>query len=171
MGSSSSKSSPWSIAPWIAVVYALRSPGAQKEILASLNNQLFLRLGGFFFLTALIISFLVGVVIFFLMTDSLSKVTATVRRFKEGDYSARINEHDKGDLGTLSSTFNEMADVIVGNFDKITATDKFRQELIANISHDLRTPLSIIQGYVETLMIKTDEISARDRDKYLATYF
>jgi len=104
----------------------------------------------------------------FLMTNSISKVTATVKRFKEGDYSARINEHDKGDLGMLSTTFNEMADVIVDNFDKITATDKYRQELIANISHDLRTPLSIIQGYVETLMIKADDLSIEDRDKYLS---
>ena len=51
-----------------------------------------------------------------------------------------------------------MADVIVDNFDKIAATDKFRQELIANVSHDLRTPLSIMQGYVETLMMKKDEL-------------
>lgn len=149
-------------------VYAVLASARQKEILATLNSQFFLRLGGYFFFTALVVAFLVGVVIFFLMTNSLSKVTATVKRFKEGDYSARINEYDKGDLGTLSTTFNEMADVIVDNFDKITATDKFRQELIANISHDLRTPLSIIQGYVETLMIKTDEISTNDRDKYLA---
>lgn len=68
----------------------------------------------------------------------------------------------------LTSTFNEMADVIVDNFDKITATDKFRQELIANVSHDLRTPLSIMQGYVETLMIKKDTLSQNDKEKFLS---
>ncbi len=71
----------------------------------------------------------------------------------------------------LSSTFNDMADVIVDNLDKITATDKFRQELIANVSHDLRTPLSIMQGYVETLMMKKDELSQSDKEKYLSIIY
>jgi len=149
-------------------VYAVLASEKQKEILSSLNSQFYIRLSSYMFFTALLVAFLVGVVIFFLMTNSISKITTTVKRFKEGDYSARINEHDKGDLGMLSSTFNEMADVIVNNFDKIIATDRYRQELIANISHDLRTPLSIIQGYVETLMIKAEDISIEDRGKYLS---
>lgn len=61
-----------------------------------------------------------------------------------------------------------MADVIVDNFDKINATDKLRQELIANVSHDLRTPLSIMLGYVETLMIKKDNLSEQKKNKYLS---
>ncbi|MFI0430447.1 sensor histidine kinase [Mariniflexile sp. HMF6888] len=148
-------------------VYAVLASTKQKEILKSLNGQFYLRLGSYSFFMALVVAFIVGVAIFYLMTNSISKVTATVKRFKEGDYSARIEEHDRGDLGMLSTTFNEMADVIVDNFDKITATDKYRQELIANISHDLRTPLSIIQGYIETLMIKMDNLSEADREKYL----
>ncbi|MFH4965244.1 HAMP domain-containing sensor histidine kinase [Gaetbulibacter sp. M235] len=149
-------------------VYAVLASEKQKEILESLNNQFYVRLGSYIFFSALLIAFLIGVVIFFIMTNSISRITTTVKRFKEGDYSARINEQDKGDLGTLSSTFNDMADVIVDNFDKITATDKYRQELIANISHDLRTPLSIIQGYLETLMIKRDDLSEEDKNKYLS---
>jgi len=149
-------------------VYAVLASEKQKEILKSLNSKFYIQLGSYMFFTALFVAFLVGVVIFFLMTNSISKITATVKRFKEGDYSARISDHDKGDLGMLSTTYNEMADVIVDNFDKISATDKFRQELIANVSHDLRTPLSIIQGYLETLMIKMDDLSVEDRDKYLS---
>ncbi|MFG6686539.1 sensor histidine kinase [Mariniflexile sp. HNIBRBA6329] len=148
-------------------VYAVLASAKQREILKSLNSQFYLKLGSYSFFMALVVAFIVGVAIFYLMTNSISKVTATVKRFKEGDYSARIEEHDRGDLGMLSTTFNEMADVIVDNFDKITATDKYRQELIANISHDLRTPLSIIQGYIETLMIKMDNLSEADREKYL----
>jgi signal transduction histidine kinase len=149
-------------------VYAVLASAKQKEILESLNDQYYLKLGSYSFFTALLVALIVGVAIFYLMTKSISKVTATVKRFKEGDYLARVKDHDKGDLGTLSTTFNEMADVIVDNFDKITATDKYRQELIANISHDLRTPLSIIQGYIETLMIKMDALTEADRKKYLS---
>ncbi|SFP84045.1 sensor histidine kinase [Parafilimonas terrae] len=148
-------------------VYAVLASEKQKEILSSINSQFYFRLSTYIFFAALLVAFFVGVVTFFLITGSISKITSVVKRFKEGDYSARIEGNASGDLGMLSTTFNEMADVIVDNFDKITATDKFRQELIANVSHDLRTPLSIMQGYVETLMMKKNVLSENDKEKYL----
>jgi signal transduction histidine kinase len=148
-------------------VYAVLASEKQKAILHSLDNNLYLRLAGYMFYAALAVAFIVGVVTFFLITDSICHIAGVVKRFKEGDYTARIEGYAKGNLGMLTSTFNEMADVIVDNINKISATDKFRQELIANVSHDLRTPLSIMQGYVETLMMKKDDLCATDREKYL----
>lgn len=149
-------------------VYAVLSSETQRKILSALNSDLSYQLGKYLFFCALLIALVVGVITFFLITDSICQIAVVVRRFKEGDYTARIEGYAKGNLGTLTSTFNEMADVIVDNFDKISATDKFRQELIANVSHDLRTPLSIMQGYVETLMIKKDNLTEKDKSKYLA---
>ena len=155
----------------VGYVYAVLSSEKQKAILQSLDNNLYFRLASYMFYAALAVAFIVGIVTFFLITDSIRRIAGVVKRFKEGDYSARIEGYDKGNLGLLTSTFNEMADVIVDNIDKISATDKFRQELIANISHDLRTPLSIMQGYVETLMMKKDQLSAQDMEKYLAIVY
>ncbi|WP_276485536.1 sensor histidine kinase [Paraflavitalea pollutisoli] len=151
-------------------VYAVLASEKQQEILHSLNGDLSYKLGIYLFICALLIALIVGAITFFLITDSICQIAGVVRRFKEGDYAARIEGHGKGNLGMLTSTFNEMADVIVDNFDKISATDKFRQELIANVSHDLRTPLSIMQGYIETLLIKKD-LSEADKDKYLNIVF
>jgi signal transduction histidine kinase len=148
-------------------VYAVLCSEKQTEILAALNTDLSDRLGRYLFLSALFIVLLVGTVTFFLITDSVNRITSVVKKFKEGDYSARIEGQAKGNLGMLTSTFNEMADVIVRNFDQISATDKFRQELIANVSHDLRTPLSIMQGYAETLLIKKDNLTEQEQNKYL----
>lgn len=148
-------------------VYAVLASEKQREILSALNSHLYYRLGIYIFLSALLIAFIVGVITFFLITDSICQIAVVVKRFKEGDYTARIEGHGKGNLGMLTTTFNEMADVIVDNFDKITATDRFRQELIANVSHDLRTPLSIMQGYVETLLIKKESLSEPEKNKYL----
>ncbi len=155
----------------VGYVYAVLASEKQKAILQSLDNNLYLRLASYMFYAALAVAFIVGIVTFFLITDSICHIAAVVKRFKEGDYTARIEGYAKGNLGMLTSTFNEMADVIVDNIDKISATDKFRQELIANVSHDLRTPLSIMQGYVETLMMKKDELAAADREKYLAIVY
>lgn len=151
----------------VGYVYAVLSSQRQREILATLSGDLYARLSQYIFFAALLTAFIVGIVTFFLITDSICTVAGIVKRFKEGDHSARIEGYGKGNLGVLTSTFNEMADVIVDNIQKITATDKFRQELIANVSHDLRTPLSIMQGYVETMMMKKDALSAEERDRYL----
>jgi signal transduction histidine kinase len=149
-------------------VYAVLASEKQREILSALNSDLYHRLGMYIFFCALGIAFIVGVITFFLITDSICQIATVVRRFKDGDYSARIEGHAKGNIGVLTSTFNEMADVILDDFDKISATDRFRQELIANVSHDLRTPLSIMQGYVETLMMKKDSLGEEERNRYLS---
>ncbi|MBI2272288.1 MAG: HAMP domain-containing histidine kinase [Bacteroidetes bacterium] len=148
-------------------VYAVLASEKQKEILAASNNNLLYNLGSIIFLVTLSIAFIVGLITFFLITDSITKIADVVKRFKEGDYSARIEGKAKGNLGLLTSTYNGMADVIVSNIEKISNTDKLRQELVANVSHDLRTPLAIMQGYVETLVIKRNDISGAEKDRYL----
>jgi signal transduction histidine kinase len=60
-----------------------------------------------------------------------------------------------------------MADSIVGNMDKMQSVDLLRRELIANVSHDLRTPLAILKGYIETLQMKRDSLSEKERQDYL----
>jgi len=152
----------------VGYVYAVLASETQKHILASLTDNLNFRLAAYIFFAALLGAFVVGLLTFFLITDSVCSIAGVVKRFKDGDHSARVNGYAKGNLGVLTSTFNDMADVIVGNIEKITATDRLRQELIANVSHDLRTPLSIMQGYVETLMIKNDTLSGPEKERYLS---
>jgi signal transduction histidine kinase len=62
-----------------------------------------------------------------------------------------------------------MAETILGDIDKIKSVEKLRRELIANISHDLRTPLSIIQGFIETLQMKDENLTKQERLDYLNT--
>ncbi|MFT4758899.1 MAG: signal transduction histidine kinase [Paraglaciecola sp.] len=69
----------------------------------------------------------------------------------------------------LADTFNEMADKILENIDQLKSVENLRRELIANVSHNLRTPLAIMQGYVETMLMKNDDLSAENRQKYLKT--
>lgn len=60
-----------------------------------------------------------------------------------------------------------MAGRIRSQLDELETTDRLRREFVANISHDVRTPLTHLQGYLETLMMKEDALSAEERREYL----
>ncbi|MFH4966394.1 HAMP domain-containing sensor histidine kinase [Gaetbulibacter sp. M235] len=145
---------------------------AGKDFLATRNdlfNSYFIRLGlGGSFLT-LIFTTLLGVLAIWHLTRNLRKIIYAAKRFQEGDLNYRIKNADKNDLANVANTYNSMADTILSNIEKIKSVEQLRQELIANISHDLRTPLSIIQGYIETLHIKESELSVQEREMYLNT--
>ena len=106
-----------------------------------------------------------------LITKNMRRIVNVVRRFKEGDLNARIKLKTKGELREFSDSFNEMADTIVKNIEEIKTIDNLRRELVANVSHDLRTPLATIQGYIETILIKADSLSEDERRKYMHTIF
>jgi len=149
-------------------VYAILASEKQTRIASALNRHLLHSLGTIIFFTTLLVAFLVGTITLFLITNSVYKVSAVFKRFKDGDNKARIQGHSKGDLGILTSTFNEMADTIVGNMDKLTEMDRLRQELIANVSHDLRSPMAITQGYIETLIMKREMLTEQENRRYLS---
>jgi len=104
-----------------------------------------------------------------LITKNLRRIITVIRKFKEGDLSARIKLKSKGELREFADSFNEMADTIVKNIDEIKTMDNLRRDLVANVSHDLRTPLATIQGYLETILIKKDSLSEMEKENYLKT--
>ena len=55
-----------------------------------------------------------------------------------------------------------MADTLARNMEELKQTDLLRRELIANVSHDLRSPLASIQGYMETVLMKYDQLDPRN---------
>jgi signal transduction histidine kinase len=71
---------------------------------------------------------------------------------KQGKYTQRVSLPKKLDeLGELGLTFNEMADTIEADITELRRQDQVRRDLIANIAHDLTTPLTAIQGFSEAL--------------------
>jgi signal transduction histidine kinase len=78
--------------------------------------------------------------------------------------SAKNNE-----IHMLGNTFNAMVSQINQQFSQLTENDRIRRELLAHLSHDLRTPLATMQGYIETIVIKGDALTTLERSDYLAT--
>lgn len=136
---------------------------------ASLIDGYFFRLGLRGVALTLIFAAVLGILSVWYLTKNLREIIFATKRFQEGDLQYRIQDADKMDLAILAKTYNEMADTIVSDIEKIKSLELHRRELIANISHDLRTPLSIIQGYVETLRIKRTDLTDQEREEYLTT--
>jgi len=148
-------------------VYVILASAKQKEQTAQLFDSYIQEIGTNMFLLTLLGALIIGLIAIWFLTKNLRSIIDTVRRFKEGDYSARIAEEDKGDFKLLANTYNEMATTIEGNIDQIKAVENLRRELIANVSHDLRTPLAIMRGYVETMLMKEDDLTKEERSRYL----
>jgi signal transduction histidine kinase len=148
-------------------LYIILASEEQAAVTDTLFDSYMLKMGVQMFIIALLVALILGLLAIWYLTKNLSNIIEKVRRFKEGDYDARIENANDKDLSVLSNTFNEMADTIVANMDELKSVEKLRRELIANVSHDLRTPLAIMQGFVETLLIKNDSLSVNERAHYL----
>lgn len=118
-------------------------------------------------LFSVIATAVIGLVLFFFMTKRLRRMNATVSRFGHGDYAQRLPANSSDEFGQLATTFNQMADTIVTNMDELKRTDDLRRELVANVSHDLRSPLASVQGYLETVSMKFDSLSPEQKKSYI----
>ena len=91
---------------------------------------------------------IIGIIIISLLSRRLFKsvqhLTIAAERISDGDFSQRISETGKDEIGQLSKTFNMMA-------DRLENTNIHRKNLMADIAHEIRTPVSNIQGYIEAV--------------------
>jgi signal transduction histidine kinase len=122
-------------------------------------------------LTILIGSALVGLLALWFIVKKLNRIVRGIRKFEEGDLKTRIEVTSGDDLDQIGTVFNSMADTIEQNIEELKGVENLRKELISNISHDLRTPISSIQGYAETLLLKKETLGAKEQEKYLGVIY
>jgi signal transduction histidine kinase len=86
------------------------------------------------------------------LTRPLALLTQAAEEMKAGNYNQRVEQPGSQDeLGRLALTFNAMADKIAADVNELRKQEQLRRDLIANIAHDLITPLTAIQGYSEAI--------------------
>ncbi|MCG9793283.1 sensor histidine kinase [Flavobacterium algicola] len=115
----------------------------------------------------LFFTFLVGLLLLRAITKNYAKILSVMQQFKQGDLAARIDIKTVGSEKQMAEMFNEMADILTTNIDKLKEVENLRRELIANVSHDLRTPIAIIRGYLETLQMKEKTLTDDERKRYI----
>lgn len=94
------------------------------------------------------------------MARPLDEMALASRRFARGDFSVRVRQQDDptDEMGALIESFNKMA-------DSLEKSEKRRSEFIANISHELRTPMTTIAGFADGILDGT--IPKEEEEKYL----
>lgn len=101
---------------------------------------------------------LATVVFSLLYTSRLQKrfnhVVSVLDQFKEGNLNVRFNIGEKDEFYPIADAFNKMVAMLDDNFTRLKLLEDERKNFLANISHDLRTPLAVARGYTETLLIE-----------------
>ncbi|MDN5312663.1 MAG: two-component system, OmpR family, sensor histidine kinase BaeS [Thermoanaerobacteraceae bacterium] len=92
----------------------------------------------------LVIAIVVGYLISRQLTSPIKKLSDTVRLFTRGERDIRLTVTGDDELGTLAADFNAMA-------DSIKKSEELRKNLTADVAHELRTPLSILRGTLESI--------------------
>jgi two-component system, OmpR family, sensor kinase len=119
---------------------------------------------------ALVFAFIAAVVTFNLVTRRLRKLMRDVDDFRRDDFATPIAHQADAiddDIGALSRTIHLMSDRLIEQLEQLRRIDAQRRELVANVSHDLRTPLASLQGYLDTLRVKRDTLDPAERDRCL----
>ncbi len=113
----------------------------------------------------------IGLLVFGLLTQRLKKLSEEMRRVSDSDFDLlpeiEVTAARGDEIDQLAHSFVTMSGKIKDQLAQLMENDNLRRELVSNISHDLRTPLSAIQGYLETLIIKGESLSEEERERYL----
>jgi len=157
-------------------LYAILGGQKYDELADSVRGSYVQKLSLGALIAIVLAAFLVGLLVFGLLTRRLTRLTSDVKRFTDSGFDPELIEtlgnnrskpQAQDEIGQLREAFSAMANKIREQFEGLKETDRLRRELVSNVSHDLRTPLASMHGYVETLLLKNHTLSEQERLRYL----
>ncbi|MCW8930369.1 MAG: HAMP domain-containing histidine kinase [Gammaproteobacteria bacterium] len=142
------------------------------QVNQALQDNYVIKYSLFSLFISLTIGLLLGLLLFYTITRRVRNLSLAMRDFTENGFSAYptpslVDKEHKDEIGYLAYSFDVMAEHTIAQLRKLEEQDKLRRELVANVSHDLRTPLASMLGYLETLSLKGENLDAESREKYL----
>jgi len=159
-----SLSPPWQTGA-IGMLYI--TPKSSPEVdLTSL--QILFRAIGWFFVWGGLIAVAIAVLVTFLLSRRIlapvKALAAAARRLGQGDFAQRVSVEDRSEMGQLARSFNLMA-------GELEQAEQMKRNMVADVAHELRTPLSNIRGYLEAVrdgVVKADTDTIRSIDEEAA---
>ena len=111
---------------------------------------------------------LIAFVVFGPVRRRLRAVQNATEQLGQGDLGARAPEHGGDEVAALAHSFNQMAEELRSRAEKLQVSDRIRRQLLADVSHELNTPLTAMRGYLETLSMPDLSLDAPTRQRYLS---
>lgn len=151
----------------IGYLYVIVGGSHQAAVASSLASRLQQDRALLFGLGGVLLLLLLGGALFALMTRPLSALSAAMADFRRSGFSRAAISRDlpgwhSREVSALHESFTGLADRVVDQLDQIRGADTLRRELLAQIAHDLKTPLAALQGYLETWLLQHPD--AHDRE-------
>ncbi len=98
----------------------------------------------------------------------LKEVQSATERLGAGDLAARAPERGGDEVAAVARSFNRMADDLTTRTRALESADRARRQLLADVSHELLTPITAMRGYLETLAMPEVQLDAATRERYLS---
>src|SRR5688500_16814679 len=134
-----------------------------SRVLRELGPEMALVAGGVLIVGAALIPF----VVFGPVRGRLRDVQWATERLGSGDLSARAPEEGGDEVAAVARSFIRMADDLAARARALDASDRARRQLLADVSHELMTPLTAIRGYIETLSMPELSLDTPTQARYL----
>jgi signal transduction histidine kinase len=112
---------------------------------------------------------LVAALIFSPARRRLQALESAAERLGGGDLTARAPERGADEIARVARAFNAMAAELSARDEALHTSDRLRRQMVADVSHELKTPLTSMRGYIETLRIPDIALSSEQRGQYLDT--
>lgn len=144
------------------------------SVVALFQRSYVFRLSAGITVAAVILTIAVGAVSFNWLTRRLRRLAAEMTAFRQTGFTEPLKlsqwrRDDTGDeIDRLGVAFEEMSARIAEQIGQLSKADSARRKTVAAISHDLRTPLASLRGYLETLDMKDNALAEEDRRRYVA---
>ena len=136
------------------------------------RDSLLLRLAAWALGGSLLVALVTGLLLFAVLTRRLRRLAHAMEGFGGSNfdhYSPYGGDGSGDEIDQLGAHFDRLAQRMRGLVSELRQRDALRRELVDNVSHDLRTPLAALQGYLETLELKEDRLTCSQRRAYLHT--
>jgi len=110
------------------------------------------------FLNTVVISVVIVRITAKKMLQPIKRLTAATKKVAAGDFSIRLETHREDEVGELTNNFNEMV-------KDLGSIESLQKEFVDNVSHEIKTPITSIQGFSQ--LLRAENLSKEERNEYV----